>query len=275
MPGQLNTDRSLFTAFAIGTGRSGTTFLHEIMAKDKKVDSSHERHIWSDSYLRFVRWYQLNVDVEGCWAIKQAAVEHAHNKGEDYFESSQYISFHTLELHELFDAKFIFLIRHPIQVVNSYFSKGWYAPPICRKDPRLPPSMQPGHKYPHHHFGRIMAFQDEGKDWDNLSRIGKIAWYWKTVNQRILEDIKKLPENSILTTRLEDFSFDKYEEMYAFLNREPALSKKKFERIVKKKPNRRKRTIASKDWSKKEWEEFLFYTREIAEKMGYSLNSPV
>lgn len=255
--------------FAVGTGRCGTRFLYELMNKSKEVTAFHEQHPVSDTFLRYITWYQLSIDTEGCWVQKERVVKNAQDSGKQYVESSAYLSLNVLELFQRFDAKFILLIRHPKDVVDSYFAKGWYENPVIRNRPEQPPSIQPDLKLPHHNFTRIVAYGEEGNGWNQLTQVGKLAWYWKMINEQVIKAFDKLPHSQYLTVRLEDFTFEKYLEICDFAQVTPSLRERKFNRIARMKPNRRKNTKLLPDWSMQEKIEFSRFVSPLAKRFEY------
>lgn len=260
-----------FPAFALGTGRCGTRFIAELMDHSREVLAFHEQAPLSDTFLRYVTWYQLAIDVEGCWAQKVGIVKKTAASGKKYFESSAYLSLNVEELYHRFDSRFIFLVRHPKAVVNSYFAKGWYKTPVIRENPELPPAMQPGLKQAHHHFGRIVAYGEEGKEWQQLTRIGKLSWYWQLINSRIIAGLDQLPTSQYLILRLEDFTFEKYLEICHLIAIRPSLSERKFSKIAARKPNKRQKSKEFPIWSDKALEEYQHYVTPLAHQLGYDV----
>jgi hypothetical protein len=61
-------------AFAIGTGRCGTLFLYELLAKEPEVATSHERNPVNEAFHRYCRWHGLPVDDEGFLATKEKEI---------------------------------------------------------------------------------------------------------------------------------------------------------------------------------------------------------
>ena len=84
------------------------------------------------------------------------------------------------------------LLRAPEQVVNSYLAKGWYQHPFVRENPDRPPSFQPGEEF-HHFLGRLVPSGEAFTSWQEMSRVGKLAWYWNALNAAVLEQLRALP----------------------------------------------------------------------------------
>ena len=62
-------------AFAIGSGRCGTNFMYKLMEKHREVISTHERLPLNDTFMRYVKWYDLNVDLGGCVEVKRKLIQ--------------------------------------------------------------------------------------------------------------------------------------------------------------------------------------------------------
>ena len=258
-------------AFAIGTGRCGTNFIHRVLKLEPLVTSSHERYPLNDAFQRYCKWYDLKVDSGGFLAIKEAAILEDLKKSQLSFESSHYLSFSIHELYKKFDARFILLIRQPDKVVNSFSQKGWYAN-IVRSDSSLPLGYQPGSEtFPQHSFGRIVPFGTEADKWHKYTQVGKIAWYWRVVNTKIIQSFEQLPKTHWRIIKLEELSYEKYKsEVASFLGLNSSISRQKYERLVNEKPGKKlskKRSI--QDWNEQERREFESEVAELAKELGY------
>ena len=242
--------------FAVGTGRCGTQFLYKLLKKEPQIASHHERHPLSDTFERYCQWNELPVDQAGFLAIKQQGIEKDLANCQLSFEASAYLSLSLPALHERFNAKFIFLIRSPHKVVNSYMQKGWYAEPEYRDELLKASGIQPGQEELHHSFSRITPRNAEAHAWNDMTRIGKLAWFWKTVNQRILDQLQLLPSGQVRTIRIEDFNFENYLETADFMGFKPEVSAEIFEKLTASRPNRLFPSQQLSDWTAKEREEF-------------------
>ena len=256
-------------AFALGTGRCGTTFLYRVLSLEPSVASWHERHRFSDAFHRYCQWYSLPVDPAGFLAIREADIREDLAKRRVSFESNAYLAFSVLELYQRFDARFILLVRRPDKVVNSYIEKGWYAQPLVRSDLDLPPGYQPGARSRHHPLSRIAPIGPEAIRWEGYSRVGKLAWFWRSLNGRVLELFRELPETHWRVVRLEDLSLEEYHSIAVFLGIESSLTPKQYQSVVMERPNRSHRVVSAVDWDEKEAEEFEKEVSELAARFGY------
>ena len=259
-------------AFAIGTGRCGTKFLSKVLGLESNVSSVHERNSFNETFHRYMKWYRLDVDLEGFFQTKSEEIEADLKKASFSFEASAYLTFHAPELYERFRAKFIFLVRQPDKVVNSYANKGYYLKEIYRKDNRLPPGYQETKRF-HHFLNRVIPSGEKFESWKQMSRIGKIAWYWNAVNERGLAELEKVPEDHWMLVKLEELNYEKYQEIMAFLKLNPQVRQTKYDSLSAdpRSVNRFRRYTfpVLSQWSEQEVREFEREVKPMAERFGY------
>lgn len=265
----LNIEKKMIS-FAIGTGRCGTKFLSEVLKAEKEVSAHHEIHPNSDTFYRFMKWYDLPVDKAGFLARKQAVITEELKKKNFFFESSAYLSLSVHELHREFNSKFVLLIRNPKSVVKSYIKKGWYQEEVELEDPNKIPSFQ-NVTQAHHFLGRTLPRGEEYLRWSKLTRVGKISWYWTFLNGEVLKQFQNLPEASYRICQIEEFNYNVYQDLCEFIGFNSHLSKSKFEAIRKDKPNSFAYRKNEGVWNDLEEKEFNQEVADLAKKMGYSI----
>lgn len=257
--------------FAIGTGRSGTHFMNAIMEKDDAFFSTHADIVSNatmDSMVRFCKWNNIPVDLEPLRYFRHQLIEKAFLQRKTYFESNAYLSSVCRELHEWFGAKIILIIRKPENVVNSHYIKGWYKSlPRIENSERIP-LFSPGTP-PNHYFGRIMPKSDEISHWIDLTQIGRISWWWNTLNIAVYEDLKTIDESHKRIIKIDEFDYDAYVDLHKFSGGKNLLTRLQFENIRKAKPGKGKKHKYPDSWSKKEWDEFLTQTEKARNIFGY------
>ena len=256
--------------FAIGTGRCGTHFVAHLLAREPSVAAHHERDPLGDSFHRYCVWNRLPVDDAGFLAAKTAGIAADRARGRLSFEASTFVSLSAPVLHAELRARFILMIRRPDRVVNSFLHKGWYADEPARRDARLALGHQPGLPRAHHAFSRLAAFGDDGERWARLSRIGKLAYFWRQLNEAVLRDFARLPREATRVQQLERLDFDGYAVLAEFIGFEPSLSRRAFERISAEKPGTRGAAPSVRDWNASEAAEFELEVGPLAERLGYA-----
>lgn len=256
--------------FTIGTGRCGTLFLYQLMDREPKVASSHERNPDNETFHRYCKWHDLPVDHEGFLTTKEKEIRadletHAYS-----FEASPYLSLSVKELHERFDAKFIFLMRRPDRVVTSFAHKGFYRHPYHVNDVSLATGYQDtGLEKVHTFFARVAPRGEFLRTWNDMTQVGRVAWFWRAWNERTLELLEQLPKESYRVVRIEDFDYSNYLELSRFLGYEAQVTQADFDALSDSKPHAfwRKRNIDQ--WSDQEISEFEDQVGELAQRFGY------
>lgn len=264
--------RNFVPVFAVGTGRSGTHFMNKVMESDETFMSMHTDGLADtamDSFIRYAQWYGLDLDLEPVRHFRHRLIATAADKGRIYFESNAYLSSVASHLHDWFGARVILLIRRPQDVVNSHFIKGWYEEWPHRADPFRPPSY-PGGMPANHFFGRILPMGDDYRRWEGLTRIGRISWWWNTLNLHVYRAFEAIPETHRRVVRVESFDYEGYRDLHAFAGGRSLMSEEQFEDIRARRPGkgRGRRTVDS--WTDQEWQEFMQETAEAREVFGYT-----
>ena len=246
-------------SFAIGTGRCGTKFLHEIFIKHKDVASVHERAPLNDTFHRFCKWYRLDIDHSGFIETKRREIKRDLEYHTISFESSAYLSLSIVELFDAFKSKFILLVRSPRKVIESYIRKGWYDhefyfDPLKAKVP----TFQPDNSQFHHFLGRTLPREGEFLKWRDLTRVGKLAWFWKVLNQQVLEQFSKIPSEYSKIQQIETLDWPTYRDICGYIGTPVSLNSKEFSKIVTQKPNSNlSKAKDMSNWSEAEEAEFL------------------
>jgi hypothetical protein len=258
-------------SFAVGTGRCGTRFLYTLLAQERVAASSHERHPLNQTFHRYTTWYGLPVDQEGFLSCQAEGIQADLSQRRYSFEASAYLSFSIPALRTHFGAKFILLVRHPTAVIRSYLQKGWYDHSFYYRDHALAPGYQPSAQF-HHFLGRIVPMGAAFDAWHRLTRPGKLAWYWNTVNQAVLDAFALLPPDQARIQRLEDLDFAAYTELCQFLGIQTRLRAPTFQRIQRERPNRSSHQKARQiSWSAIELSEIRNGAGALASRFGYAL----
>jgi hypothetical protein len=256
--------------FAIGTGRCGTLFLHQLMEKEPDVASSHERNPENEAFQRYCKWHRLPVDDEGFLATKEKEILSDLEHHPYSFEASPYLSLSVKELYERFGAKFLFLIRRPDGVVTSFVHKGFYRKPYSVKNLDLAAGYQdqsPEHFFTY--FARISPRGDFFQTWNGMTQVGKVAWFWKAYNERALEAIEELPRESYRVVRIEDLDYPKYHELSQFLGFHAKVTQADFDDLRLSRPHAFWRKRSVDQWTEQEMREFESQVGDLAERFGY------
>lgn len=258
--------------YAVGTGRCGTKFLAELLARDPEIAACHERHPFNDTFHRYCRWYGIPVDEAGFVETKKRAIAEDVAAKAFSFEASAFLSLSLETLHRRLGARIIMMVRRPDRVVASYLQKGWYKTDPVVEDARLPPSMQ-NVAEPHHFLGRTMPVGDEFERWRKLTRVGKISWFWNALNQALLDQAAAMPAHAAALQKLEDLDFEAYRSLMRFLGAPANLTEADFVAVRRKRPNASAVERGPHQWSDLERKEFEAEVKGMAERLGYEWNT--
>ena len=255
--------------FVVGTGRCGTYLACKLMSLEREIAACHERSVFAECFHRYCKWYGVDVDDAVFIQHKKSEIDADLERHQFSFEASAPLSLSIHELYKAFDAYFVLLVRSPERVINSYMPKGWYREDISWTRHDSAPGYQPGFLHHHHLFGRIMPYGEDYKAWGNLGRIGKLAWFWSTLNTAVIRAFEALPADRALVLRLEDFDYASYVKMLAFYGLASTIPTLEFKSIAASRPNNREALVTTGDWTARDIEEFEKQIGPIAGKLGY------
>ena len=108
-------------------------------------------------------------------------------------------------------------------------------------------------------FSRIVPKGEFLKEWLSLTRIGKITWFWSTINKTIFEDFNKEQNVDKFFVRLEDVNqnYIIYEKLSKKFNFENKMTEGQFYNVLNKASNNDTSLIhLYKNWSNLEKKEF-------------------
>lgn len=257
--------------FCVGTGRCGTTFFARVVGHEPHVAANHERQRLAATFHMFCKWHGIGVDGEGFLLAKEEAIRDDLTSSEFSLESSALLSHSLAELHQRFDARFLLLIRNPVETVASFAARGWFVETPTRSDVNLPPSYQGREGEKARHFlGRIIPNGTEFDRWMGLTPIGRIAWFWKARNLAILHQFSQLSPSRCRIQRLEEFDFDRYREASQFFGWQSLIDASTYHRLADSRlnsgPNPPCRVA---DWTPTEIAEFEAEVAPLASALGY------
>ncbi|MBN1841343.1 MAG: hypothetical protein JW883_03550 [Deltaproteobacteria bacterium] len=254
--------------FAVGTGRCGTTFLSRVIELEPDVAHAHERNRLNESFHRYCKWYGLPVDDEGFLHTKGKEIEADLKEKIFSFEASAHLSLSVEELHSRFAAKFVLLVRSPEKVVNSYLRKGWYREPIFRSNLHQALGYQECDRF-QHFLGRIVPSGEAFKIWTEMTRVGKLSWFWNVLNERVLQQFAAIPESQWRVVKLEELSYRTYLDIAAFLGFESRMGAEAYENVARARPNALPGGRSITDWTEAEKREFEMSVAPMAGRLGY------
>jgi len=244
-------------ALSFGAGRCGQNWFAKIFNSHSNWIGTCERFADYEAFYRYIGYYNLPIDKEGIFKLFELASNRDMAKYKNTFIASPYLSFGVNELHERLSPNYLFFnIRNPIKSVESFYRKGWYLNPnnFTINSPLIDISDNLKRT-----FSRIVPHGVFFKEWIELTRIGKIAWYWATINKAIYDDFNKIKNVKKFSIKLEDVdqNYEIYEKLFNKFNFNKQMTKKQFYGVINKAPNRGPNDKYNyKDWNNLEKKEF-------------------
>ncbi len=257
---QRSEDNKFILSF--GSGRCGQNWFAKIFNSHTNWIGTCERFSDFESFYRYISYFKLPINKEGFFKLFELASKRDMAKYQNTFIASPYFSFGVQELcNRLYPDYLFFHIRNPVKSVESFYRKGWYLnfdDCIIKQGPSIDFSNNLRRT-----FSRIIPDNEFLTDWYKLTRIGKITWFWATVNKALYEDFNKIQNISKSLVKLEDVdqNYEIYEQLTSKFNFKGILSKKQFYNVINKAPNKGLAQMYHyKNWSdleKKEFENIL------------------
>jgi len=151
--------------FILGMGRSGSTFMAEMLVQARNGFVIHETP------------EDREVCVEGYWhpnkslSMKRVmAISRKESMFDVYGEVSSYLRYHPLFLQHAFNAKIFHLVRDGRKVVRSMMNRTPYTEKDRNHSDRITPKLDDKYYY----------------RWNKFSRFQKICWYWNNTVENLL-----------------------------------------------------------------------------------------
>lgn len=244
-------------ALSFGAGRCGQNWFAKIFNSHSNWVGTCERFTDYEAFYRYISYYSLPIDKEGVFKLFELASNRDMAKYQNTFIASPYLSFGVNELYKRLSPNYLFFnIRNPIKSVESFYRKGWYlnSDNFTINSPSIDISNNLKRT-----FSRIVPHGEFFKEWIELTRIGKIAWYWATINKAIYDDFNKIKNINKFYIRLEDVdqNYEIYEKLFNKFNFKNKMTKKQFYGVINKAPNKGPNDKYNyKDWNNLEKKEF-------------------
>jgi len=250
-------------ALSFGAGRSGQDWFSKIFNSHPNWIGTNERFAQYEAFYRYLCYYNLPIYKDGFFELIDLSSKRDMSKYQNSFISSPYLSLGVEELTIKLKPDYIFfIIRNPIQTIESLYNKGWYLNFNDQKNINSPMIDITDSQY--RSFSRIVPKGEFLKEWLLLTRIGKITWFWTTINKAIYSDFKKIQNVDKFFVRLEDVNqnYVLYEKISKKFNFENKLSQSQFNNVLNKpRNNDTKLNHLYTNWTdleKKEFENIIY-----------------
>lgn len=254
-----NFQRNSHNTFALsfGAGRCGQKWFAEIFNSHSNWIGTCERFSDYEAFYRYISYYELPINKEGFFKIFELSSNRDMAIYNNTFISSPFLSFGVEELFKRLNPNYLFFhIRDPIKAVESLHRKGWYLDVQNFKTIGATIDISVSL---HRTLSRIVPKDDYINEWYKLTRVGKVTWFWATINRAIWDDFNKIQNVDKFFVRLEDVdqNYGFYERLSDKFNFENKLTKKEFYNVINKAPNRGPTDkYEYTDWNDQEKKEF-------------------
>ena len=252
-------------ALSFGSGRSGQNWFSKIFNSHSNWVGTCERFADYEAFYRYVCYYDLPIYKDEFFNLIQLSSKRDMDKYQNSFISSPYLSFGVEELTDKLKPNYIFFnIRNPIQTVESLYKKGWYQFFDNKKKIKSPLIDISDSQY--RSFSRIIPKDEFLEEWLSLTRIGKIAWFWSTINMSIYDGFNKTQNVDKFYVKLEEVNqnYNIYKRLSKRFNFEDVMTKNKFCNVINKASNNDFNNIYEyKNWKDIEKKEFEIVINNI------------
>lgn len=238
----------------IGLARSGKRWLSEIFNRHGNAASLAEPYPVLESFFFYCQWNGLAIDHAGFFHRLNADINRLFERHDVVYLASPWLSLGLQQVEQFLqpDAYF-FSVRQPEAVVRSMVNKGWYVEDIVKSANELATGPQPFLHDMHHHFSRVTPAGNDYEAWQQLTPVGRCAWYWNETNTRIVSELANVPSSRVFPLRLKDIDQNLafYRNVATHFSLRPELTKDEFEAIKGGMPNIGRRKSA-RPWSELE-----------------------
>ncbi|MDR9418103.1 sulfotransferase family protein [Gracilimonas sp.] len=172
--------------FVLSTGRCGTKLLTNIFATHEGIKVYHNPHPEFTWHTKYAFEHQSNRSeiVKMMFDVaRYELIRNAYINNNIFIETNNRVTFFAHQIAKLYpNAKFIHLIRQPVDFVKSGMVRNWYSEQDIYDE------------------GRIKDVENP-ESWESYSVEEKIAWLWKSTND-FIETFKE--DHEVLTITSED-----------------------------------------------------------------------
>ena len=252
-------------ALSFGAGRCGQNWFAKIFNSHNNWVGSGERFPDHEAFYRYITYYNLPVNKDGFYRLMDLAIKRDMALYQNSLIACPYLSFGIQELIEKLHPNYIFFnLRNPVSSIESFYKKGWYLYSDDNKNLQSPLIDITNNQT--RSFSRIVPRGTDFEKWKELSRIGKIAFFWATINRAIYDEFQKVNNITKYYIKLEDINqnYTLYENLVKKFGLKEKLKKNEFINIINKAPNKGpEKKYVYKDWTDLEKKEFTKTIDEI------------
>ncbi|WP_456426741.1 sulfotransferase [Rhodocaloribacter sp.] len=177
--------------FVLSTGRTGTETLTHILALSNQIDAFHEpypqllderKYARTEVYVDPGKYYRIFSRSRSLYLWK------SQRRGKLYAETSARLTFFAPVIYDMLpNSKFLYIHRHPAEVVRSGMRRGWYVDHPAD-------------------YARIVPVKGEYafERWEKWSPFEKICWYWDAYNRFSLGFVDSVSPDRVIQVRADE-----------------------------------------------------------------------
>lgn len=245
--------------FTLTTGRTGTDTLTRLLALSDLIDAHHEplpkliperKRAREEVYQNMGRYRRIFVQARGGPLLKAVLI------GKIYAETSPKLTFFAPVIADLLPrAKFIYLHRHPAEVVRSGMRRLWYQ----------------GHEHDEVRI-RPACGEKHFEEWSSWDAFTKNCWSWHAYNEFALDFLSHMEQERVLNLSSEDlYSGEATPGIFQFIGT-PEPSANDVQEVLRRKHNAQVTHDFPKyaAWSEEQQAVLYAVAGETMSRLGYS-----
>ncbi len=183
--------RDTSSLFVLSTGRTGTKTLTHILALSDQIDAFHEpypRLMEERKYARTEIYDNPNKYKKIFSDSRSLYLWNSYRNGKFYAETSARLTFFAPVIYDILpNSKFLYIHRHPAEVVRSGMRRGWYVDHPAD-------------------YARIVPVKGEYafEHWATWTPFEKICWYWDAYNRFALGFVDSVLSDRVIQVRADE-----------------------------------------------------------------------
>ncbi|HEX7069979.1 MAG TPA: sulfotransferase [Rhodothermales bacterium] len=245
--------------FVLSTGRTGTETLMHLLALSPEIDAFHEPNPQLMMERKRAR-IEVHSDPQKYRRIfahaRSRSLLRSNLRSRVYAETSARLTFFAPVIADMLpEARFVYIHRHPAEVVRSGMRRGWYV-----NHPADFARIEPG------------PAEMSRAEWEALDPFDKICWYWNAYNEFSLDFVRSLAPSRVLSLNAREvFDGSSVDAIFGMLG-VPVPPAADVERVLAQKHNAQRKADFPRyeSWTPEQKERLFRYAGATMERLGYA-----